>query len=88
MATSNKARVRKLQSFPNTDAGNAEAFELLQGDRFRFDYNKAKWLIWNGRYWVEDGEAVCAAIDLARRRSTGHLGFVLGKRKTKKTRRR
>jgi putative DNA primase/helicase len=70
IAAANRLRIEKLQSFKKTDAGNAEAFELLHGDRFRYDHNKGKWLVWNGRHWAEDenGEAQRAALVTARER--------------------
>ena len=69
-AVTNKARIQRLLSFPDTDTGNAEAFELLHGRRFRYDHSKAKWLVWNGRYWAEDkdNEADRAALATARQR--------------------
>src|SRR5437879_3576719 len=69
-AAANKARIRKLQSFQNTDAGNAEAFEFLHGRKFRWDNTKGKWLVWKGRCWAEDndGEASRAALQTARER--------------------
>jgi putative DNA primase/helicase len=68
IAAANRVRIQKLQSFQTTDAGNAEAFELLHGDKFKFDFNKAKWLAWNHRYYVEDvdGETQRAALATAR----------------------
>lgn len=70
LAAANRARIQKLQSFKRTDAGNADAFELLHGERFRFDHTKKKWLVWNDRYWMEDedGEADRAALETARER--------------------
>ena len=70
IAATEKAKILKLQSFQDTDAGNAEAFELLHGERFRFDHTKRKWLVWNDRYWAEDldGEADRAALETARER--------------------
>jgi len=58
----------ELLSFPDTDAGNAEAFALLHGHRFRFDHSKERWLVWNERYWEADvdNEAERAALDTAR----------------------
>jgi putative DNA primase/helicase len=69
-ATANKARIRKLQSFQNTDAGNAETFEYLHQGRFRWDNTRGKWLVWKDRYWAEDndGEASRAALLTARER--------------------
>lgn len=56
IAAAERARIEKLQSFQNTDAGNAEGFELLHGERFRYDHTKGKWLVWNDRFWAEDTE--------------------------------
>lgn len=70
IAAANRARIQKLQSFQDTDAGNADAFELLHGERFRYDHTKGKWFVWNDRYWAEDkdGEASRAALETARER--------------------
>jgi putative DNA primase/helicase len=70
IAAAEKAKILKLQSFKDTDAGNAEAFELLHGNRFRYDYTRGKYLSWNNRYWVvdTDGEADRAALETARER--------------------
>jgi putative DNA primase/helicase len=61
---------RKLLSFQDTDAGNAEAFELLEGHRFRYVHTSGKWVIWDGHVWIEDktGEANRAALSTARTR--------------------
>jgi len=69
-AAANKERLRKLLSFPDTDAGNAEAFELLNGQRFRYDHSRRRWLVWNGRFWKadDDNEADRAALITARAR--------------------
>jgi putative DNA primase/helicase len=69
-AASNRFLCKKLLSFQDTDAGNAEAFELLHGDRFRYDHTRRKWLVWNARYWTEDkdGESKRAALTTARAR--------------------
>jgi putative DNA primase/helicase len=70
IARANRLRNEKLQSFQNTDAGNADAFATLHGERCRYDHTKEKWLIWNDRFWAEDkdGEADRAALDTARER--------------------
>ena len=39
--------LQKLLSFNDTDAGNAEAFALLYGHRFRFDHTSGIWRTWN-----------------------------------------
>lgn len=62
----------ELRAFPRTDTGNAEAFELLFGNRFRYDHSRKRWMVWNGLYWVVDnnGETDRAAIDASRWRGT------------------
>jgi hypothetical protein len=70
-----RAQLKRLLDLQDTDAGNAEAFELLHGQRFRFDHDKGKWFVWNGRYWSEDkdGEAQRAALLTARARQSAAL---------------
>jgi len=69
-AATNKAIRRRLLSFPDTDAGNAESFELLYGNRFRYDRSRGRWIVWNGLYWTNDrtGEAERAALNTVRAR--------------------
>lgn len=61
---------QQLLTFPDTDAGNAEAFALLYGNRFRYDHTSGHWLVWNGRYWAADQvkEADSAALQTVRAR--------------------
>lgn len=56
--------------YPETDAGNAELFAFLHGDRVRYDHGRARWLIWDRHRWAPDatGELVRLAIDTARTR--------------------
>jgi putative DNA primase/helicase len=70
IAAAENAKIHKLQSCQDTDAGNSDAFELLYGERFRYDHTKGKWFVWNDRYWAEDvdGEADRAALETARER--------------------
>ena len=69
-AIADQERLAKLRAFHLTDAGNAEAFALLYGDRFRYDHSRGRWVMWNGRYWASDqtGEADRAALQTARER--------------------
>jgi len=70
-AAANKELRRQLRSFHNTDAGNAQALALLHADyRFRYDHDKCKWLIWNGKFWErdKDDEVDRAALETARAR--------------------
>lgn len=47
---------KKAQEFLCTDAGNAEMFAALYGEKVRFDHKQDRWLIWNETRsrWVED----------------------------------
>jgi putative DNA primase/helicase len=69
-AAANRERIAKLQSLNLTDAGNAEAFALLNGHQFRFDCNQGRFVAWNERYWALDDVAECerAALQTARAR--------------------
>src|SRR5437867_4194378 len=62
--------LKKLLEFHDTDAGNAESFELLHGEEFRHDCTHGKWLMWDGNYWETDetGQAERAALDTVRKR--------------------
>jgi putative DNA primase/helicase len=72
-----KERNQQLRRFHRTDAGNAQAFELLHGNRFRFDHDKGKWLVWNGKFWErdKDDEADRAALETARARLAAAVTF-------------
>lgn len=61
----------ELRRLPDTDTGNAEAFVLLYGQNFRFDYSRKRWMTWNGLCWTVDanGQADRAAIHTARWRA-------------------
>jgi putative DNA primase/helicase len=71
----NGAIIQKLLSFEDSDAGNAEAFELLHGHRFRYNHTSRQWVMWNGYHWNEDrvDEANCEALKTVRRR---HLAAI------------
>jgi putative DNA primase/helicase len=66
------AMLDELVQLPDSDTGNAEAFVMLYGNRFRYDHSRKRWMVWNGLAWVadSDGEAERAAIDTARWRGT------------------
>ena len=61
---------KSLLQFPDTDAGNAEAFQFLYGKWFRYEHTRKKWLVWNGRHWMIDkcGEVRQAVLQTARAR--------------------
>ena len=41
-------------AYRQTDAGNAELFAGLYGDRLRFNRRSKRWLVWRGHWWAED----------------------------------
>src|SRR5215472_10731478 len=45
-ATVDQLRLHQLLSCNDTDSGNAEAFALLHGHRFRFDHTSKHWRMW------------------------------------------
>jgi putative DNA primase/helicase len=62
----------ELNALPLTDAGQAEAIALLNGDRLRYDHTRQKWLVWDSVRWRldSDGEAQRLAVKAARERLT------------------
>ena len=70
VASPNQIASNVLNTLHLTDAGNAEAFVMLYGDRFRYCHNWGKWLAWDGRRWLPDadGEADRAALATAKER--------------------
>lgn len=64
-----------LRDLPLSDAGNAEAFELLHGDEFRFCHTRGCWLRWDAGRWAIDidGAAERAMLDTVRQRLAAGL---------------
>src|SRR6185312_10780015 len=60
---------KRLLQFPDTDTGNAEAFELLNPNRFVFDHARRKWMFYD-RFWRVDnnGEAERSMLETVRTR--------------------
>jgi putative DNA primase/helicase len=48
------AQAAAFADFHFTDAGNAEAFAFLFGDRVRFVHGLGIWRVWDGRRWRDD----------------------------------
>ena len=85
-----KKLIRDLLALENSDAGNAAAFELMHGERFRYNHTSGKWLIWNGQFWIEDrdGEALRATLVTIRCRQMAAVLMPESKKKDMKIKRR
>ena len=46
----------ELNTFPLTDAGNAELFANLYGHELRYDHARNRWLIWDKHRWAPDSD--------------------------------
>lgn len=46
--------LQELNNLHTTDTGNAYGFALLYGDDFRYDWNRKRWVYWNGVRWEAD----------------------------------
>lgn len=59
-----------LAEMDYTDAGNEEAFIILQGKDYRFGWTGQRWLYWNGVHWQPDqtGRADRAMLEVAQAR--------------------
>ncbi len=57
-----------LASLPLTDSGNAERFQRLYRDKFRFSAPERSWYVWTGRRWAPDktGSAMAETKHVAR----------------------
>ncbi|MFC1888950.1 phage/plasmid primase, P4 family, partial [Thermodesulfobacteriota bacterium] len=42
------------KNFNRSDAGNAELFAALFGNRLRYDHKRQRWLLWKKHWWVAD----------------------------------
>lgn len=75
----------KLNTFPMTDAGNAEAFVELFGDKVRYDHPSRRWLLWDTHRWAPDQDktVVQLALRTARKRSEAAAGEEDGDRRGK-----
>ncbi len=66
---------KPAKTFPCTDAGNAELFASLYGDKVRFDHKRDRWLTWDAKRsrWEEDKTHRMSGMmkRAARRRSEG-----------------
>lgn len=46
--------IRAINTYPNTDLGNAERFAADHAERARFCHAMGSWLIWDGTRWAKD----------------------------------
>jgi putative DNA primase/helicase len=50
-----------LVHFHNDDSGNAERFQALHGENFRYHRDSGTWLRWDGIRWINGGDEVIQA---------------------------
>lgn len=62
-------------TFPLTEAGDAEYFAACFGDSVRFDHRAGRWLLFSGHLWLPqtDGEVDRLALDAVRARQAAAL---------------
>jgi len=73
-----------LVTFHLTDAGNAEMFKELFGDKFRWVFEKGAWFRFDGVRWVEDTEAArVAMVETARLRGQAAMSMEDDERRAK-----
>lgn len=56
---------KDLNEYNLTDAGNAEYFVSLYGDKMRYDHRRLRWLEWDGVRWHEDPDGKVLRMALA-----------------------
>lgn len=73
-----------LTAFKTSDAGQAELFAHLFGDRVRYDWSRNRWLVWDRHRWVpdNDGELYRLAIEAARARGKAAYDLPIGQART------
>jgi putative DNA primase/helicase len=54
----NEDTLKALNELHLTDVGNSEAFALLYSDKFRFDYTRKKWVVFDGLRWRIDADGI------------------------------
>jgi putative DNA primase/helicase len=61
--------------FPLTEAGDAEFFAAVYGERVRFDHRRGRWLLFDGNIWAPQthGELTRLALDAVRGRQRAAL---------------
>jgi putative DNA primase/helicase len=63
-------------TFPATEAGDAEFFAACNADTVRYDHRRGQWLLFAGNVWVPqtDGEVARLALDAIRARQSAAVG--------------
>jgi putative DNA primase/helicase len=63
-------------TYPLTEAGDAEFFVAQFGERLRFDHRRGRWLLFNDHLWVPDTDAGIhrLALDAVRARQRAAIG--------------
>jgi putative DNA primase/helicase len=63
-------------TFPLTEAGDAEFFASVFGDAVRYDHLRGRWLLFNGHIWApqSDGQVPRLALDAMRARQRAAIG--------------
>jgi putative DNA primase/helicase len=71
------AQKAQRKAFPLTEAGDAEHFADLFGDRVRYDHRRGRWLIFSGHRWVpeDDGALHRLALNAIRQRQGDALAL-------------
>jgi len=50
--------LKALNELHLTDVGNSQAFALLYSEKFRFDYTRKKWVVFDGLRWRIDADGI------------------------------
>jgi len=64
-----------LIAYNLTDAGNAECFKELYGNRYIHIREKKEWLRFDGIRWVEDNQTILRMLDTVRERGKQSWGI-------------
>jgi hypothetical protein len=61
-----------------SDAGNAELYAALYGDRVRYDHRRGFYFVWNGEAWAADCDGALTRLAVRAARRRGMAAFVRG----------
>jgi putative DNA primase/helicase len=67
---------RAADTFPTTEAGDAEFFAAANEDTVRYDHRRGRWLLFDGHHWLPqtDGKIHRLALEAVRARLRGAVG--------------